>query len=213
ERRGVRRSLTRELDLPRERGDAIAEAAVDRVRRGPEARDGLAARVAGVELRPHHRLYDSASPVGGKAADDAHARRRDATPGHGQLEGKGAGAADCAATLPGRVHSLGGQDARDTLELVIGRRRTAEIVPDRSHRRAQLVRRGARSHLPAHVTLSEARAAVTRRALRTGSAPRSLRGAAPSAWPTAAPACRKAGRGGADHGQPTRRGGRGRTAA
>ena len=56
EPRVVGRPLTREIDLPRERGDAIAEAAVDRVLRGPEARDGLAARAAGVELRPHHRL-------------------------------------------------------------------------------------------------------------------------------------------------------------
>src|SRR5438034_6883853 len=37
--------------------------------------------------------------------------------GHRQLEGEGAGAAHCTAVRPGAVHALGGQDARETLEL------------------------------------------------------------------------------------------------
>src|SRR5438034_2294790 len=70
--------------------------------------------------------------------------------GHRQLEGEGAGAAHCTAVRPGAVHALGGQDARETLELVVSRRRPAEVVPERSHRRAQLLVRGARPDLPAH---------------------------------------------------------------
>src|SRR2546425_8233189 len=59
EPRVVGRPLTREIDLPRERADTVAEPPVDRVFCGPEVRDRLAALVTGVETRPHQTRPDT----------------------------------------------------------------------------------------------------------------------------------------------------------
>src|SRR5439155_15885860 len=124
---------------------AVAEAAVDRVLGGPEVRDRLAALAAGVELGAHHRPQDPAAPVRGEDGDGGDAGGRNAPAGDRQLEGEGAGATDGAAVLPGGVHAFRGEDTRHTLDLVVGARPGAsEVVPDRTHRRAQLVLRRAR---------------------------------------------------------------------
>ena len=72
--------VARQRDLARERREAVAEAAVDRLLRRPQRRDRLAALVHVVELRAHHRREDAAAAVRRQHADDGHARAADASP-------------------------------------------------------------------------------------------------------------------------------------
>ena len=64
---------------PAQRGDAVAEAAVDRLLGGPERRDRLAALVDVAQLRVHHRAEHAAAAVRRLDADHGDARARAAS--------------------------------------------------------------------------------------------------------------------------------------
>src|SRR5262249_42684490 len=51
------------------------------------------------------------------------------------------------------MDTLRRQDARERIDLLVGRLRSPEVVPDRAHRRPHLLYRRARTHLPVHAPL------------------------------------------------------------
>ena len=137
------RVLAREVDLGRHRGQAVAEAAVDLVVRGPEVRDRLAALVDVVELGAHQRAEQAAAAVRRQDADDGHARGADGSPARdGELERERAAARDDEPVLARDVHPLGRQDAREPLAHALVRA-AAEVAEDRSERGRELARIGA----------------------------------------------------------------------
>jgi hypothetical protein len=72
-----------EPDLAGQRGEAVAEAPVDRGLRGPQRGHRFGARrVHVVELAPHHRGQHPAAPVGGRDADLCDSRDRHLAAGH-----------------------------------------------------------------------------------------------------------------------------------
>jgi len=151
--RVVGRSIASEIDLNRQGGEAIPEAPVDGVLGGPQISDRLAVLATGVELHPHHRAQGAAPSMAREDGDDGDARRANPSAGHGQGERKRAGSAHRPAAVPSGMHTLHRQDARETLELILIRRRPSEVIPDRRHRRPQLVHRRAPPHLPIQAAL------------------------------------------------------------
>jgi len=150
-----------DVDLPTERGHAVAEASVDRPLRGPEARERLAPLVGVVELRAHELCEDSLSTVRRKNADDGHARGRDDPPGDGELKLEGARPADDGAVLGCDVHTLGLEDAREAFR-VRRRRLLAEVVHDRREPAEQVLTR-CPPHLHGYTFSSGAYSSISRR--------------------------------------------------
>src|SRR5439155_21995944 len=97
--RGV---LVREGDLTAERGEAVAEAAVDGLLGRPKRRERLASLVRVLELRAHQRTQDAAPTVRRVDADDAHTGRRQIAARNGDVEGERRRAADDRAVRPRR---------------------------------------------------------------------------------------------------------------
>jgi hypothetical protein len=101
------------------------------------------------ELTAHQLGERPAAAVRRQHADGHHACRRNrAGARHRRLEEVRPGPADDRALLEGREHSLGRQDRRKPLDLlVVGA--AAEVVPDRVERPSHLVR-SARPDLDRH---------------------------------------------------------------
>jgi hypothetical protein len=116
-----RRPVARQVDLAGERGEAVAEAAIDPVLRGPQVRDGLAPRLTGVELGAHHRGEHASPAMGRQHADDAHPGGPDPAARHRELQREGTRAADHPPIVPGAVHPLGRHEAREARHLVVPR--------------------------------------------------------------------------------------------
>jgi hypothetical protein len=115
------RSLARQVDLGRERGQTEAETTIDRVFGGPEIGNLIAATMAAVEQGSHHPAQKPPPPM---CRQDA----RDSDPGRGhpaardrQAKRKSAQAADSATVLPCGVYALRRQEAdQSRRQLVIG---------------------------------------------------------------------------------------------
>jgi hypothetical protein len=90
------------------------------------------------QLRIHHRAQRAAAAMRRVDADHRHARARQRTARHRQLEGQRAGTADDLAVLERRVHPLVRQRQREELEPLLARRRV-EVLADRADRAAELV--------------------------------------------------------------------------
>ena len=83
-------------------------------------------------------------------ADDRDAAAADGAPWDGQLERKGAGAADDAVAVEGRVHPLERQVAREALRRLVVGGPAAEVVPDRADRALELLQVARRADVPGH---------------------------------------------------------------
>src|SRR4051812_4404120 len=149
ERLRERRVLVRELDLAAEGCDAVAETSVDRLLRRPESCERLAALVRVVELSPHERAQDAAPAVCRIHAHDAHARGRDVSAGDAEVELECTRAADDGAVRPRGVHPLGSDLVEEALHALL-RRRHAEVLADREHRRGELVQIGDGADVEGH---------------------------------------------------------------
>ena len=109
--------LLRDVHLARERGAAVAEAAVDRLLRRPERRDRLAALVRVVEVRAHHRAQHASPAVRRRDADDRRAGAGQHAARHRQRNGNAPAPPTISSALPGGEHPLERQHAREPLRL------------------------------------------------------------------------------------------------
>ena len=121
------------LDVHAHRGEAVAEAAVDRLLGRPERRHGLAALTDVAELRLHHPAKQALPAVRRQDADDGDARAGDGAAGQRQLLRVRACAGDDPAVVDDGEHPLQGQDLRESLR-VLRCRLPAEVVADRPDR-------------------------------------------------------------------------------
>src|SRR5207302_11514983 len=88
------RVLVRKRDLAAPRGEAVAEASVDRLLGGPQRGDRLSALMCVVELCAHQGPEDTAAAMGRVDADDGHTGCRDVPARDGHVERESAGTAD-----------------------------------------------------------------------------------------------------------------------
>jgi hypothetical protein len=91
-----------------------------------------------VELSAHHRAQHATAAMRREGAHDRHPGGRNDRPWNGQLERKGARAADDHAVLARRVHALDRQVLREALHALLGRLH-AEVLPDREDCLAELL--------------------------------------------------------------------------
>jgi hypothetical protein len=130
---------TLKLDLAAERGHSVAEAAVNRLFRSPQARERLAALVDVVELRAHELRENPLPPVGRQHADYRHPRGRHDRARHGELELEGARSTDDLPVLLCEMHALRPQDPLEAADVLLGGL-APEVVRDRRDPAAELVR-------------------------------------------------------------------------
>ena len=129
-----------DLEPEHERREAVAVAAVDRLLRGPERGERLAALVHVVELRAHHRAENPAPSVGREDADDGDAGRFErGAARHGHPERERARAADDLGAVEGGVHAVELEVLQPALGPLLIRPLTPEVVDDRVRRIAQLL--------------------------------------------------------------------------
>jgi hypothetical protein len=149
ERPRVRTAVPRDGDVAAPRGDAVPEAAVDRLLRRPQRRDRLAARLHVVELCAHHLAQDPAAAMRRIDADDGDARARKRAARNAEVERERACATDDLALLERRVHSLQADEADPALDrFVIGHR--PEVLEDPVQRAGELRSVAARTGLDGH---------------------------------------------------------------
>ena len=135
-----RRAIARDLHIPAERRDAVAEAPVERVLGGPQIGHGLAALVDVVDLRTHEPPQDPAAPMRRQHAHERDAGRADQSARNPRLERKGAAASDHLAVLERRVDAVGRDDRAEPRREFIVRVEAPEVVHDRAHHFGELLR-------------------------------------------------------------------------
>ncbi len=153
ERSRERGELPRNGDRPGVRRHPVSEAAVDRVLGGPEEPDRLSARVDVVQLGTHHRPQDATAAMRGGGADDGYPGSRDERAGNGELEWKRTRPADDEIVVPGRVHPLDREVAREALAALFARL-VAEVLLDHADRPRELLEVRARPDGRSHVIFS-----------------------------------------------------------
>jgi len=104
ERLRIRVPCVRQLDLAAPCGDAVPEAAVDRLFARPQRGERLAALVALAQLRVHQRAQHAAPAMCGIDADRRDAGAPELAARHRQLERQRAGPADDLSVSPCRQH-------------------------------------------------------------------------------------------------------------
>ena len=135
-----RRAVARDLHIPAERRDPVAEAAVERVLGGPQIGHGLAALVDVVDLRPHELPEDPSAAMRRQYAHERDAGRADQSARNPRLEREDAAASDHLAVLERRVDAVGRDDrAEPRREFIVGLE-APEVVHDRAHHFGELLR-------------------------------------------------------------------------
>ena len=119
---------------------AVAEAAVERVLRGPQIGHRLAALVDVVDLGAHEPPQDPAAPMRRQHTHERDAGRANQSARNPRLERKGAAASDDLAVLERRVDAVGRNVRGEPRREFIVRIETPEVVHDRPHHFGELLR-------------------------------------------------------------------------
>ena len=119
-------------------GEAVAEAAVDRLLGGPQRGDRLTALPDLGELGPHHPAQDPLAAMRRVHADDRDAGARERASRDAQLEGERTGAGDDRVAVEDGDRSLERQQLREPLGVLRGPA-AAEVVADAAERRLVLL--------------------------------------------------------------------------